>query len=251
MKKLSFLLITLLLFSSCISSGIIIKDTEREAEDKVITISVGFHNFYLIETAAGYIMVDTGLWNEEEEIDTMFLETGINPEEVEYIILTHGHQDHTGNTAYVKKITGAQVICHQNMAHVLETGESEPIIPRNWVGSLLEFITPKMTLEGVTPDILVEKEFDMAPLGIEGKLIYTPGHTTGSICILLNTGELLIGDLMRGTASEPSLGMFYEDEAVLLESLKKLAAMNVRKIYQSHGDSVGLDSLTKLIGAYE
>jgi glyoxylase-like metal-dependent hydrolase (beta-lactamase superfamily II) len=70
---------------------------------------------------------------------------------------------------------------------------------------------------------------------IDGKVIHTPGHTQGSVTIILENGEMLLGDLVRETDAKIHIGRFYEDTDVLVQSLETLATYNARKIYMSHG----------------
>jgi glyoxylase-like metal-dependent hydrolase (beta-lactamase superfamily II) len=39
---------------------------------------------------------------------------------------------------------------------------------------------------------------DMKAFGVDGKVVCTPGHTAGSISVVLSTGEAIVGDLLMG-----------------------------------------------------
>ena len=69
----------------------------------------------------------------------------------------------------------------------------------------------------------------------------------GSVTIVLDNGEMLLGDLVRGTAPDIHLGSYYEDKDVLIQSLKKLAAYGADKIYMSHGTSMNNAALLECI----
>jgi glyoxylase-like metal-dependent hydrolase (beta-lactamase superfamily II) len=77
-------------------------------------------------------------------------------------------------------------------------------------------ISPKWKYQGVEPDILMKNEFDLSEYGINGKIVHTPGHTEDSITIILDNGEMLLGDLVRGKDPDIHLGQFYEDKEVLI-----------------------------------
>jgi glyoxylase-like metal-dependent hydrolase (beta-lactamase superfamily II) len=82
---------------------------------------------------------------------------------VQYIVLTHGHGDHTGGAAAAKKYTGADIVVHR--------------------------------LNHMQADVSVE-DGDTLPLGdLSLQFIHTPGHTEDSICILCN-GKLITGDTL-------------------------------------------------------
>jgi len=84
---------------------------------------------------------------------------------VKYIVNTHGHSDHTEGNKEMSSITGAKIVCHE---------EDAP---------------------SVNPDIKV-KDGDILRVGnLEIRVIHTPGHTPGSICLLVEN-ILLTGDTL-------------------------------------------------------
>jgi glyoxylase-like metal-dependent hydrolase (beta-lactamase superfamily II) len=104
--------------------------------------------------------------------------------------------------------------------------------------------------DGIAPDIVVDEEFDLAEFGVAGRIIHTPGHSASSISIVLDNGEALIGDLVRGEAPDDvALGMFYEDKETLLASLEEVAAHEPRIIYLSHGTHIDDRALRSAIAA--
>jgi glyoxylase-like metal-dependent hydrolase (beta-lactamase superfamily II) len=204
-------------------------------------VKLGHPNVYFIQTTKGYIMVDVGMPNQEKQLDEVFDKAGVDPKSVKLIILTHGHMDHVGSIAYAKKVTGADVLCHQSYAQDLESGVIEPAVARNLTGRLLNLMTGLLgtKFEGVKPDIAVADEFDLSEYGIAGKTIHTPGHSPSSLSIMLGNGEALVGDIVR--EEEPDvigIGMFYDDEQALLGSLQKIAAYEPSIIYLSHGNYI-------------
>ena len=218
--------------------------------NRVKPIKLGHCNIYLIETDRGYILVDAGMPNSDGKLDSAFRQAGIEPGSVQLIIATHGHLDHVGSMAYARKVTGGKVLCHRSFADDLANGRAEKAVPQNLIGRLLNLMTGLMgsTFEGVQPDILVDDEFDLAEYGIAGKILHTPGHSPSSIAILLDNGEALVGDMVRGTPpSEISLGMFYDDKEMLLRSLEKVAAHEPRIIYMSHGTQIDNNALSALL----
>jgi glyoxylase-like metal-dependent hydrolase (beta-lactamase superfamily II) len=222
-------------------------------ENKVYPVSFGHFNIYLIQTESGHILVDAGMPNMEEKLDAVFKETGVDPQSVQLIIATHGHLDHVGSIAHARKVTGGKVLCHRSFAHGLANGEAEKAVAQNLLGRVLNLLTglKGSKFEGVQPDILVDDEFDLANYGIAGTIIHTPGHSPSSVCIMLDNGEALVGDLVRGEGPDGiELGMFYEDKETLLESLEKVAAFEPRIIYLSHGTHIDNRALVHAIEAH-
>jgi glyoxylase-like metal-dependent hydrolase (beta-lactamase superfamily II) len=223
-----------------------------QGDDKVQPVKLGGVNVYLIQTDSGYILVDTGMPMMAEQLDKAFVETGIDPRSVQLIVLTHGHMDHLGLVAHAQEVTGGKVLCHRSLAESLRNSKMEQAVPRTKnVGTrVMNYMTRWLKYVGLEPDIVVDGEFDLSEYGIAGKVIHTPGHSASSISIILDNGEALIGDLVREEdAGEIGLGAFYEDKQVLLESLEKVAALEPRTIYLSHGNTTDRDTLREVIAA--
>jgi glyoxylase-like metal-dependent hydrolase (beta-lactamase superfamily II) len=95
---------------------------------------------------------------------------------------------------------------------------------------------------------LVDDVFDLSEYGISGKIIHTPGHSQGSISIILDNGETLVGDMVRDEGDgEIGPGMFYEDKETLIASLEEVALFESRRIYLSHGNTVDNTGLNNAI----
>jgi glyoxylase-like metal-dependent hydrolase (beta-lactamase superfamily II) len=91
---------------------------------------------------------------------------------------------------------------------------------------------------GVEPDIVVGNTHDLSDHGIAGTVVHTPGHTSDSLTIVLDNGELLIADLVRGKRGGLGFGLFYESVDEVRESLAALATLEARKVHMSHGEAV-------------
>jgi glyoxylase-like metal-dependent hydrolase (beta-lactamase superfamily II) len=219
---------------------------------KVHPVELGHVNIYFIKTRSGHILVDAGMPQMETKLEAAFEGAGVDPKSVHLIIATHGHMDHIGSIAHAQRVTGGKVLCHRSFSDRLTNGEVEPAVARKLLGHLLNLMTrlAGFKYEGIEPDILIEDEFDLNAYGISGKILHTPGHSAGSVSIILDSGEALIGDLVRDEGSgKIGLGMFYEDKDVLLESLEKVAAFEPRTIYLSHGTHIDNGILRRAIEA--
>jgi glyoxylase-like metal-dependent hydrolase (beta-lactamase superfamily II) len=100
---------------------------------------------------------------------------------IEYIVLTHGHPDHTGALKQVKDATGAPVAMH---------AADTPLLRDKFLHSLLGF-----RHSDVTPDRLLSNGETIGEGEIVLKVLHTPGHTPGGIC-LLGPGLVFTGDTL-------------------------------------------------------
>lgn len=220
--------------------------------NRVHPIQHGGANIYLIETENGHILVDAGMPGQGKKLDEAFAEHGVDPKSVQLIVATHGHLDHIGSIAHAQQVTGASILCHRSFAGSLESGEFEKAVPRtkNLGMRLMNYLSNWMSYTGTKPDIVIDYEFDLGDYGVAGKIIHTPGHSASSISIILETGEALVGDMVRNDDPEEiGLGAFYEDKEVLLDSLERVAAYEPRIIYLSHGTTIDNGTLRSVIEA--
>ena len=98
--------------------------------------------------------------------------------------------------------------------------------------------------------VLGEEGLDLKEYGIPGRVIYTPGHSSGSVSILLETGEVFAGDLAMNTFPlrlSPGLPIFAEDFLKVKESWKLLLDQGAKTIYPAHGKPFSADIIRKAL----
>lgn len=159
---------------------------------KIISMSVGMleANCYILydEKNKDAIVIDPG--GDGEYILTKLNEEKLN---VRYIVLTHGHFDHIGAVRFLKEKTGGLVAIHKLDADNLTDGYK----------NLSHF----MGIESVQTkaDVLLEHGSTIEFGNVQCKIIHTPGHSEGSICILV-PGAVFTGDtLFRGSIGRTDL----------------------------------------------
>jgi glyoxylase-like metal-dependent hydrolase (beta-lactamase superfamily II) len=212
-------------------------------------------NAYLLVDNGDLTLVDTGFAGRADLISEQIMKLGYAPSDVKRIIITHHHSDHTGNLAKLKRITGAEVIAHPADAPYIDGTMLQPGPARpQWLGKFLSRFSWLWSTEPVAVDLLVNDGQELPILG-GIKIIYTPGHTPGSICLYLQDKKLLIaGDLLanRFCVRLPSRG-FTVDIVQEIKSIKRLAGLEFDTICFGHGapimhnaDQVVADFASKL-----
>jgi glyoxylase-like metal-dependent hydrolase (beta-lactamase superfamily II) len=207
---------------------------------EVFSVRSSFVNAYIVRGERA-IIIDTGLPGFGEKILAKMGEHGIKPGDVSLILITHGHHDHYGSAAFLKEKTGAPVAIHKEDAGALRTGVNPPLYPVGAIGKVMEFASgmikaPKV--QCIEPDILIEDEMDLAKFGIDGRVIPTPGHTSGCVTVLLAGGCALQGDMIFGgllRKHSPGFPPFCRDRQQLLKSIQLILDKNPKIIYAGHG----------------
>jgi glyoxylase-like metal-dependent hydrolase (beta-lactamase superfamily II) len=207
----------------------------------IYPISFGVSRAYLLQ-GEKCVLVDAGIPGQRKAFLRGMERTGIRPREIALVIITHGHLDHIGLVNFIAGRTGAQIAIHHQDRKFLETGK-HPTPPGTTLwGKVLSFLGRGMTNISVEPaeaDILLgDDDFDLGAYGIPGRVLHTPGHTLGSVTVLLESGEAFVGDLAmsaRIMRMKPGPPIFAEDIKMVMQSWKKLRESGVRKIYPAHG----------------
>jgi len=206
-------------------------------------IKAGISNCYLVKDKGGAILVDAGPPGEIKALVSGLARAGVKPEGLNAAVVTHCHWDHIGSLNALKEVSRATVIVQQRERHALENGER--LIPPGatlWgrlFGWFLKGISAKMTIVPCDADIAVgETDYSLQPFGIEATIVYTPGHTSGSVSVLLDNGAAFVGDsAMNGLPLTlgPNLPIFAEDMRALRRSWQTLLKKGARTIYPGHG----------------
>ena len=116
---------------------------------------------------------------------------------VRRIVVTHAHIDHIAGAAELKAITGAPVLYNQaDLPLVALMGEQA-----EWIG------VPMPVPEVRPPDHSPADAEHIVVAGVDATVLFTPGHTPGSLCLHLPAERLLLaGDtLFQGSVGRTDL----------------------------------------------
>ncbi|MBQ7907358.1 MAG: MBL fold metallo-hydrolase [Clostridia bacterium] len=149
---------------------------------------------------------------------------------VKYIVLTHGHYDHVCKMAdYIRSFPLAKVVCHENEIKVLCDAQANVSL---LLGAPCVY----------NYDYTTVKEGDILSVGeLSFKVLLTPGHTPGSICLLEEDKRLLFtGDVLFENGYGRT-DFKYGDPEELMLSLRRLLKLDPQiTFYSGHGRSARL-----------
>jgi glyoxylase-like metal-dependent hydrolase (beta-lactamase superfamily II) len=203
----------------------------EEIADGVYLVALQASNVYVWESDGLLSMVDTGVPGSADAILDAVEALGLAPEALAEILLTHFHRDHAGSAAELARRTRARVVAHSGDAAIVEGREQPPRpqltelerpLAERLLGNIANLPGPQP--EAVKVDRLVD---DGETTAGGGKILAIPGHTRGSIAVLLpERGVLFTGDSIASTDSAPILGPFNLNTADAVASVRKQARLD-------------------------
>jgi hydroxyacylglutathione hydrolase len=195
-------------------------------------------NSYLVKNEIGFFLIDTGMTNARGQIEARLADLGCWPGDLKLILLTHGDFDHTGNAVYLRQKFEAQIGMHPEDMGMLENGDMfyhRKFDNRLIRGLMKKFLPLKKENRG-SPDIFLIDEVSLSEFGLEATVYNTPGHSTGSVCVLTASGELFCGDLLTSSRGKPMLNSMMYDKVAGSASLERLKSLPIKIVYPGHGE---------------
>src|SRR5438105_2920908 len=197
---------------------------------------------YLIQDGDELALVDTGIPGKARSVLSLLSKLRRQAADVQHILITHHHYDHTGNLTQLAERCGATIHVHALDAPITRgdapvPGPSTTGMQARVLGSIASRATPERL-----PRCEIGHEVqDGEELPIAGGIvaIHTPGHTAGHTAFLWprHGGVLLAGDAAAnmGPRLSPPLSVFTEDQAAMRRSVAKLAGYSFETAVFGHG----------------
>ena len=172
-------------------------------------VNLGFVSAYILARAGEAAIVDTGVEGSADAIEESLAGVGLDGSAVAHLILTHHHGDHVGSAA-----------------DVLERApDAAGYAGAEDIGSIS--VPRPLTAVGDGEDVF----------GL--RIVTTPGHTAGSICVLDPVGGILVaGDALGTNGGRPSLpgAQFTADMDQAKQSIIKLGGLSFETLLVGHGE---------------
>jgi len=209
---------------------------------------------FLVFKGSSAILIDTGHKFSVDAFSNTMQKMSFLPENIKLIILTHTHFDHAGGAKEIQEITGAPIAVHTSEADFLRAGKTPFPRGTRWKGKLMKFLGDRLfrrraSYPSLVPDILIDDLMELSVYGIEGKVLHTPGHTSGSLSVILDNGKAFVGDNVLGIINKEHFPPFANDEIDVLKSWEKYINLGISEVYPAHGESVPIESLIEELPA--
>ena len=228
--------------------------------DGVVRLGTELVNWYLLEDGGRVVVVDGGLPAFRPQLERGLAVLGKATSDVEAIVLTHGHADHTGVVEPLRRELSVPVHVHKEDEQLTTTGKSfgkkeaalSPYLRHAHAWKLLAHFASS----GRSKPVQAVQTFDDGaelPGGL--RAIHTGDHTAGHV-VLLHEGKktLFVGDLLAtrnpltgGRGPELMPRAFNLSSATMLDSLSKIESLDVDAMLFGHGDpwTHGADAAVK------
>lgn len=218
-------------------------------------VTRGVTNFYLIEDSGKVVLVDAGTPKDWDLFTKTLDDLSLGPNDVEAVLLTHAHADHTGFAERARTTANTDVWIHEADESSVTTGETAK--PDGGMGAYLfkmQMYKTMMSLGSrgaskIIPVHEVSTFSDGETLDVPGhpKIIHAPGHTAGSCALLLEDRDsLFAGDVLStwnpltgdiGPQIMPAAMNANSEQA--LQSLDNLDDIEAGTMLPGHGDPWG------------
>jgi glyoxylase-like metal-dependent hydrolase (beta-lactamase superfamily II) len=171
---------------------------------------------YLINFAGHAALVDAGCGDAQDRLIANIKACGVDLAQIEYLLITHCHYDHTGGAKALKDLLHCQIVTHELEAPFLERGDNL-VTAANWYGARIQPFDVDLKISGSQEDIALGGRIIQA--------LHTPGHSPGSMVYLTESEglKILFGQDVHGPI-HPDLKSNEKDYQRSLELVLSLEA---------------------------
>ena len=223
---------------------------------RVLTLKLSISNVHVLqEQGHRPLLIDAGGRGDLPLLEKKLAAHGLKIEDLAAVILTHGHSDHAGLAAEIRRRSGARILLGAGDVELAKAGRNDELKPTNLTAVILKrfFIDP--VYEPFQADQVISRPFDLAEFGYPGQVLPMPGHTAGSQVILLEDGRAFVGDMMAGGwfgggvfAHRAGEHYFQADCRRNRANIETLLQLPITTCYLGHGGPVSRAAVLKGFG---
>ena len=178
---------------------------------------------YLINFNGHAALVDAGSGRAQPRLMDNIRACGVDPEQIEYLLLTHCHFDHTGGAQALREQLRCRIVAHALETPFLERGNNT-VTAATWYGATLAPVQVDRQLSGAREEIVLG--------GRVIEALHTPGHSPGSVVYATESDGLKI--LFAQDVHGPLHPDLLSDAALYRRSLKLLLSLEADVLCEGH-----------------
>ena len=176
---------------------------------KIERIKCGNGNCFLIHEKNNAVLVDTSQTQFKDKILDICKDKNIK-----LIVLTHGHVDHIQNAAYLSIKLNVPIAMNK-----------------------ADYDMSKNNKLQLNPSLFLKEGDSLENYGINATIVELPGHTEGSIGVMVGNTDFIVGDALMNIFY-PSKSMLYNDRKGMEASASKVSNSEAKMIHFGHGNSI-------------
>ena len=194
---------------------------------------------YLVHFANQAALIDAGCGRATDRLLMNIMAAGVVPEQIQYLLLTHCHYDHSGGAAEIRRRFGCRVAMHGLDATYLESGD--PMVSAAfWYGDDLDPCTVDVRLCDGDRVVLEGRSIEV---------IHIPGHSPGSLAYLVESEGRRV--LFAQDVHGPLHSMLLSNRTDYQASLRKLKSLDADILCEGHhGVFVGRADIAAFIDRF-
>lgn len=204
---------------------------------KIKQIKCGMVNCWLLRGDSGSVLVDTAVVRYRDTLAQQ-----VRGQNLKLIFLTHGHADHTGNTAALQQALNVPVGMAQADVEYMTNQRPRPMHSHTWIGKMIQNGSERSLYK--PPAFTVNATFadgdTLAEYGVDATVVGLPGHTPGSLGLRVDD-MLIVGDAMFNIL-KPTAARIYENREEMECSLEKIRELGIKTILPGHGKAFSTDA---------
>ncbi len=178
---------------------------------------------YLLRFGDKAVLIDAGSGRGQAQLRKNIAECLEPNAQLEYLLLTHCHFDHTGGARAIRDEYGCRIVAHELDAIYLESGDNR-VTGAALYGARLDPFSIDIKLQGQESELAIGAGAVTA--------IHCPGHSPGSVVYTTDIDGQLV--LFGQDAHGPIHSEFLSDEKQYLDSLARLLKLEADLLLEGH-----------------
>lgn len=192
-------------------------------------------HIYLVDGGAEIALIDAGCGTANDAVLERIVRTGLSPDRIRALFITHAHADHAGGAAKLRAGLGLALMTSPEVAQILRAGDAAAASVD--VGKAQGTYEPDFGYEAAPVDRELGDGERVRVGDVEVEVITTPGHSSGHLAFLVHDGgraDLFTGDTLFFGGRIALQNIWDCDLTSHLRSLERLGTHRFDGLFPGH-----------------